>query len=269
VFDGADWLPLLHEPAGVPTEQRDPLSWGCFAMVPWPNRISGGAFRFEGREHRVPSNDPAGALHGLGFAAPWDVDWHTAAAIGMSLELGAVGWPWPARAQQRIDVAESEVRLSVEVHAPAGVRFPAGAGWHPWFRRALRDGDEDVRAKVNANSRLELREMIPTGRAVPVEGVHDLRDCPQIGDRLLDDCYVGAQGPLRIRWSNVELVMRSSPNVTHVVVHTPAHALCVEPQTCAIDAFNLDARGIASGTVIIDSTRSLVATASWRWTAGR
>jgi galactose mutarotase-like enzyme len=268
VFDGAAWLPLLCEPQGKPSEQSDPLSWGCFAMVPWPNRIIGGRFQFEGNEYRLPQNDLAGALHGFGFAAPWKVDWRTSAAIGMSLNLGDLGWPWPARASQRIDVSGNEVRLSLELHAPAGVRFPAGCGWHPWFRRTLRDGDTDVCVQIDADDRLELSDMAPTGRRVSVEGPHDLRGYPEIGDRKLDDCYVGVRGPFRLRWGTVELMMRLSPNLTHAVVYTPPHAVCVEPQTCAIDAFNLDARGVAAGTAIVEAGRPLVATASWQWRAG-
>jgi aldose 1-epimerase len=269
VFDGAAWLPLLFEPEGAPSEQRDPLSWGCFAMVPWPNRIIGGRFQFEGNEYRLPQNDSVDALHGLAFAAPWNVDWCTSAAIGMSLDLGALGWLWPARSSQRIDVAGNEVRLSLELHAPPGVRFPAGIGWHPWFRRALRDGDTGVRVQIDAGDRLELSDMTPTGRVVSVEGPYDLRASPEVGERRLDDCYVGVRGSLRLRWGSVELAMRLSPNLTHAVVYTPSHTVCVEPQTCAIDAFNLDARGVAAGTAVVEAGRPLVATASWQWSLGR
>jgi aldose 1-epimerase len=122
-----------------------------------------------------------------------------------------------------------------------------------------------LRARVDAGRRLELRDMAPTGGIVPVEGPHDLREYPEVGDRQLDDCYTGVRGALRLRWGNIELAMRLSPNLTHAVVFTAAHAVCVEPQTCAIDAFNLDARGIAAGTAIVEVGQPLVATTSWRW----
>jgi aldose 1-epimerase len=208
---------------------------------------------------------PNAAIHGLGVGAPWKVDWRTPAAIGMSLSLDAAGWPWPAHAAQRIDVGEDEVHLSMEVRAPTGVRFPAGCGWHPWFRRSLRGADA-VRVEINAGERLELVSMRPSGRVLAVEGDYDLRGYPGLGDRRLDDCYAGVRGPLRLRWGTLDLTMHLSSNLTYAVVYTPEHAVCVEPQTCAIDAFNLDADGTPAGTAIVDSGHPLSATVSWRWT---
>jgi aldose 1-epimerase len=265
IFDGSAWLPLLHADDDVPPDERDPLVWGCFAMVPWPNRIKDGHLRFEGKRYELPLNDPAGAIHGLGSAAVWHVDWRTTAAIGMSLDLREAGWPWPARASQRIEVSDQEVRLSMDVRAPVGVRFPAGCGWHPWFRRRLRDAGDDVRVRVDADERYELISMIPTGRVVPVDGAHDLRACPKIGARRLDDCYRGVRSPVRIRWGAIEATIVLSPNLSHAVVYTPDHAVCVEPQTCAIDAFNLDALGTRAGTVVVDAGNPLTAGVSWRW----
>jgi aldose 1-epimerase len=266
-FDGMAWLPILHDAADTPIEERDPLGWGCYAMVPWPNRISGGRMRFEGQHFDLPRNDPAGAIHGLGFAVPWNVDWRTPAAIGMSLALDAAGWPWPAQASQRVDVSDDEVRLSLEIRASGGARFPAGCGWHPWFSRTL-GGETDLRVLVDADERLELASVVPTERAVPVDGDYDLRSYTAIGDRRLDDCYRGVRGPIRLRWGAAELTMRLSPNLTYAVVYTPAQAICVEPQTCAIDAFNLDAAGTPAGTAIVDAGRPLSAAISWRWTPG-
>jgi len=63
--------------------------------------------------------------------------------------------------------------------------------------------------------------------------------------------------------------MRSSANVTHAVVYTPKHAVCIEPQTCAPDAFNLAAQGVeGAGLVVVDERHPLIATTTWRWTIG-
>jgi aldose 1-epimerase len=264
IFDGNGWLPLLYDDAGTPMEARDALAWGCYAMVPWPNRIRGGAFAFEGKEFRLSPDSSGHALHGLGVTRPWHVEWRTTAAIGMSLDLQDAGWPWPARVLQRVDVADDEVRLAIDITAPVGVRFPAGCGWHPWFLRTLGE-ERDARVLVDANEYYELEDMIPTGRILPADGDSDLRAFPMIGARRLDDCYRDLRAPLRLRWGSIELTMRVSPNVKYAVVYTPPHAVCVEPQTCAIDAFNLDARGSVAGTAVVDAGHPLSATSSWRW----
>ena len=46
---------------------------------------------------------------------------------------------------------------------------------------------------------------------------------------------------MKVCWDDIELRMTSSENVRHAIVYTPERAVCVEPQSCAIDAFNLDA----------------------------
>jgi galactose mutarotase-like enzyme len=89
----------------------------------------------------------------------------------------------------------------------------------------------------------------------------------QIRKQRPDAC--GTAGPLRIRWNDIELTMTSSPNVTHAVIYTPHHAVCVEPQTCAPDAFNLAAQGVPdAGMAIVDDRHPLIATTTWRWTIG-
>ena len=71
---------------------------------------------------------------------------------------------------------------------------------------------------------------------------------------------------MRIRWGDIELVMEQSRNLGHAVVYTPPEAFCVEPQTCAIGAFNLAARGFErSGVTTVTSEDPLIASTTWRW----
>ncbi len=265
VFDGATWLPLLCESTNMAPEQRDPLSWGSFAMLPWPNRITAGRFAFEGVTYQLPLSDSSGALHGLGFARQWTVDQTGDDECDLSLDIGTDIWPWRGACCQRFAVLDDGVRQTIEIRAAAGERFPAACGWHPWFRRDVFPGS-DVRVKVDAAQRFELAfDRIPNGRLVPVDGEYDLRRYPRLGDRRLDDCYRHPRGPLRISWGGMELTMTSSPNVTHIVIYTPARGVCVEPQTCAIDAFNLEGRGTEAGMVTVDDASPLIATTEWRW----
>jgi aldose 1-epimerase len=87
-----------------------------------------------------------------------------------------------------------------------------------------------------------------------------------LGDRHLDTCYRLLDQTMRIRWGDIELVIEGSPNLGHAVVYTPREAFCVEPQTCALDAFNLAARGLeGSGVSTVTADHPLVAITTWRW----
>jgi aldose 1-epimerase len=267
IRDGAAWLPLLRAPADPRRALADPAGWSSYVMAPWPNRIDGGRFTFEGRLYEVPVNSGGHALHGRTLFQPWTVESRSAAACRLSVEIDA-GWPFRARAVQEITLRDDGIDQRVEIHAERDA-FPAGAGWHPWFRRDLRPGVEP-RLLVDADRVYETHEMIPTGWLKPATGDLDLRGYPAVDGRRLDACYRHPRGGLRVRWGDVELAMRSSANLTHAVVYTPPQAVCLEPQTAAIDAFNLDAQGIAgAGTIVVAPRRPLVAWTRWRWTIGR
>jgi aldose 1-epimerase len=267
IRDGDGWLSLLHAPADPRRALADPTGWSSYVMAPWPNRIDGGRFTFEGRLYEVPVNNGGHALHGRTLFQRWAVESRSSAACRLSVDIDA-GWPFRARAVQEITLRDDGIDQRVEIRAERD-RFPAGVGWHPWFRRDVRPGVEP-RAFVDADRVYETHEMIPTGWLKPATGDLDLRGNPPLGSRRLDACYRHPRGDLRIRWGDIELAMRSSPNVTHAVVYTPPHAVCVEPQTAAIDAFNLDAQGIAgAGTVVVRPRQPLVAWTRWRWTIGR
>jgi galactose mutarotase-like enzyme len=110
-------------------------------------------------------------------------------------------------------------------------------------------------------------DLVPTGDVVEPVGDADLRSGPLLDQRRLDDFYGGVDGPLEVRWGDLHLTMTSSDNVRHAVVFTEQdRGFCVEPQTCAPDAFNLAARAVeGTGLAVVDPGYPLVATTSWRW----
>jgi aldose 1-epimerase len=263
IFDGHEWLPLLVAPVDLRKLIEEPLAWGSYVMAPWPGRIDGGRFLWRGRQYGVPANSGDGhALHGRGVYLPWRVDVRTGSSITMSVDFDEA-WPFGGSATQEIRVGNRSITQRIEIRA-MGEAFPAGAGWHPWFRRDVcREHDAEI--CVDAGETYELAEMMPTGWLPPVAGDRDLRSYAAVGDRRLDDCYREPRA-LGIRWGDVEMTMESSANVTHAVVYTPRHAVCIEPQTCAPDAFNLAAQGImGAGMAVVAPGRPLVAETVWRW----
>jgi galactose mutarotase-like enzyme len=213
--------------------------------------------------YSVPVQQGHHALHGHACFQPWTVERADATSCRIAVELDG-GWPFGGRAVQEFRVLDDGIVMRMEVHA-GDAAFPAGCGWHPWFRRDVRPG-HDARLLVDAERWYETGDMIPTGWLMPALDDYDLRTFPELGERRLDTCYRDVRGPLRIAWGDVELTMERSANLAHVVVYTPAEAVCLEPQTCAIDAFNLHEQGIAgAGMAVVAPGQPLVATTTWRW----
>jgi aldose 1-epimerase len=123
-----------------------------------------------------------------------------------------------------------------------------------------------VRLRLPAARRYILDEGIPTGELVEPQGAYDLRAGPALGDRRLDDCYTALDGPVRIEWGTLALTMTIDCPVPHVQVFTPDYAFCVEPQTCAPDAFNLAAKGaVGDGMAIAAPGRAVAIESRWTW----
>ncbi|HYM16823.1 MAG TPA: hypothetical protein VEZ14_14820 [Dehalococcoidia bacterium] len=267
IEDRGRWLRLLRAPRDRERALAEPTRWGSFPMAPWPNRIDGGRFVWRGRVYEVPVQHGRHALHGRGCFQPWTVERASATACRIAVTFDA-GWPFGGGAVQEFRMLDDGIALRMEIHAD-GEAFPAGCGWHPWFWRDVRPG-HDVRLLVDAERWYETDDEIPTGWLKAALGEHDLRRYAALGSRRLDACYRAPRGRLRIGWGDVELTMEQSPNATHAVVYTPPEAVCVEPQTCAIDAFNLEAQGIAgAGMAVVAPGHPLVATTTWRWRIGR
>src|SRR5262245_62491858 len=81
---------------GFPVEEGASAGRGQ-VLAPWPNRLDGGAYTFEGRAGRAALDEPerGNAIHGLVRWLPWQVVGRTEASV----ELGCVlhpqpGYPW-------------------------------------------------------------------------------------------------------------------------------------------------------------------------------
>jgi len=232
-------------------------------MAPWPNRVREGRFRYAGNTYELPLDGRPHAMHGRVHFAEWEVVARTARVVELIAAFDEA-WPWPGRAWQRYELSDTTLRMKQEVRADREA-FPAGCGWHPWFRRALSDGGE-ARLQVPASRRYILDEGIPTGELVEPVGEYDLRAATPLDGLHLDDCYTALDGPVRIDWGQLRLTMTIDCPTPHVQVFTPDYAFCVEPQTCAPDAFNLAANGSMSDGMAIAAPGRVVAIESrWTW----
>ncbi len=223
----------------------DDMRWGSYPMAPWAGRIADGRFTHEGVEHQLPLNLAPHAIHGTAFDSSWSLDNDV-----MTFELGPP-WPFGGRLRQRAEL-DSE-GLTIELLLTAGeTSMPAMVGWHPWFRRTI-DGS-DVEVSFDASSMFELdASMIPTGRLV--------KPSPPPWDNTFTDL---SDGP-RLRWPgvlNIELIS----DCRYWTVYTePEHAVCVEPQTAAPDAFNRAGGPSPATEALLAAGDTLTATFTIRW----
>lgn len=257
LVDEADWSRqggVLFDPKTQRGNDIDTLRWGCYPMAPWPGRIAGGRFSFEGHSFSLPMNFGGSAIHGTAFAKSWKVIGRSDTKAELEFTLDEP-WPWRGALRQSIDVRDNSLSLTLEVHAERDQRFPAGAGWHPWFsRRGM-----DPRVRVNAPEYFETDEdLIPTGTLLHAVGDSDLTGRTPLGDRRLDQVYADPVWPVTIDWDDLRLEISASTNATYVCIYTPPEGFCIEPMTCAADAFNTKGSADCFGTTVVDADSPLI-----------
>jgi aldose 1-epimerase len=192
------WAVLDGYPPGtVPTGHRGGV------LLPWPNRIRDGRWRWNGRDLQleVASPEQPVASHGLVSWQRWTVlaEEDDAVTVGTVVDARP-GYPF--RLAAAIDYRLAPDRLSTTVRVRnAGVEpAPFGAGMHPYLHVAAdQDGGiGDAELTVPARASLELDGGLPTGGTRAFDG-----DVGRIGDRALDDALTDltrdADGWARVR----------------------------------------------------------------------
>ncbi|MDP9887235.1 aldose 1-epimerase family protein [Pseudarthrobacter enclensis] len=239
------------------------------SLIPWPNRIRGGSYQWEGQRLQLDLSEPdkGGAIHGLTRWRNWTVLEHTPDAISLAYTLHACqGWPWvlDCRLDYRLGAEGLSVRTTAVNRSPTPC--PYGTGAHPYLSLGVRGGTggpAPVTGAIDAGLvQVPGRTFLPVdGRGIPtgherVDGTeYDVRELQQLGGRHIDVAYTDLlrdeDGVARVklvhadRSSGVELwVDRAYPYLeifTGDTLPQPDRrrtGLGVEPMTCAPDAFN-------------------------------
>jgi aldose 1-epimerase len=232
-IDGLELL-VTHSPDG-------PIRWGSYPMAPWAGRTRVGTFTFNGREHHLPITMPPHAIHGVVYDRPWTVTGDGELAIDLDER-----WPFRGRVTQRFHLEEDALELTMAVEAQEPM--PAVIGWHPWFRKALVEGDEDVRLRFEPRTML-LRgaDGIPTGERIPPT------------KPPWDDAFTDLASEPVLDWPGRLRLTVSSTCRWWVVYTEPWNAVCVEPQSGPPDALN-------SGADVVHPGVPLVHAMHWHWT---
>ncbi len=281
--EGDNWLNLIDAPPDLRTLQGHPDIYGIPILFPFPNRIRGGTWRFEGEtcQFDKPPESPT-SIHGLLLNRPYEVESQTADENGATLvcaldscDFADIGrqYPFPFKIRITYTLKDAALSMGVLIQNTGSRNMPMGFGIHPYFRVCLSPNANPTAAliKVPAASYWELdADSVPTGRRLAAAGALDLRDGKPFTELTLDhvftDVQIEADGVSRCvienRNAGHDLVMESGAPFRELVVYTPPgrDAICFEPYTCPTDAINLEARGIPAGVIVLapDATFSAI-----------
>jgi aldose 1-epimerase len=243
-------------------------------LAPWPNRLDGGRYTFDGREGQAAIDEPdrGNAIHGLVRWLPWRLMSSTGEAVSLACTLHPQpAYPW--RLELSLEYRLAAGGLTVTTHATNGSDVPApfGIGFHPYLTVGV--PADEVALTVPATRRLLTDE-----RALPV-GDEDVDgtafafgSARVIGATQLDTCFSGVRRDDDGRWrARVEggdraVVLWGDERFGYVQAYTGdtlepvsrrRRSIAIEPMTCPPNA-------LASGTDVI----GLDPGSTWRGTWG-
>jgi aldose 1-epimerase len=246
-------------------EQR-PSGSGIPILFPFPGRIPGTTFEWEGKKYELEPGDAFGnAIHGFVHRRPWRV-------IEQS-ENRVVGqfhawkddpslkdrWPADFRITATYVLAGNALNTHYLLENPGDTPLPFGFGTHPYFRVPLGGSKaDDCIVKLPVSAQWELADMLPTGRRIDLANAAAFQAGLRFADCKFDDVFTGLVpqksnmivSSIEDPDSQVRMHIVFSPQTfRECVVYTPPHreAICIEPLTCAPSAVALLAKGIEAG----------------------
>jgi aldose 1-epimerase len=207
----------------------------------------------------MEKNDKEGpnAIHGFLRSLIWDQDVDSDEAVTFSTSFDADahrGYPFALRAEVTYRVLDKGMRCEFRIRNVGAGAAPVAAGNHPYFAVGSDRIDADT-LHVPFRSTLQYKDLVPTGKVLPVEGTpYDFRRPRPIGGTVFNTCYLHPErdpdGLLRIRLSSSKtgraVTVALDKTCDYVVLYSgdplpESHrrrALAIEPMTCGSDAFN-------------------------------
>lgn len=224
-------------------------------LVPWPNRIGDGRYRFAGADLQLPLTEPenGNAIHGLVRWVPWQL----LARSEDSLRLGTVirpqpGYPFSVDVTAEYRLGSAGLDVAVFATNVGDGPAPYGVGQHPYLTLGTDTVDPLVLTVPARNRVLTDDRGLPAGRESVEGSAFDFRTARPIGPARLDTPFGLDRGD-----GDTAVVRLAHPSGTHgvdvrlgegaryVQIYTgdtlPAaerrRGVAVEPMSCPPDAF--------------------------------
>ncbi len=225
-------------------------------LAPWPNRLGGGRYSFEGVDIQAPLNELPGnnAIHGLVRWLPWRMVGRAQNQVTMAVELRpSPAYPFAVRLAIEYRLGRDGLTVVTDADNFGPTDLPFGLGFHPYLAVGTPNVDQ-IRLKVPAQQRLVNDDRgLPVGRAPVAATEFDFTQGRMIGVTRLDTAFTDlgrqADGRARIELDhpdgNCGSTLWADERFSYVMIYTGdtldvgqrRTSLAVEPMSCPPDAF--------------------------------
>jgi aldose 1-epimerase len=263
----------IWAPPGLGIEADQAFRGGIPLLFPFAGRLRGRGLKWLDGEYRFVHMDGLGnGIHGLVGDRPWRVIHAGGDSVTAVFQLSVDAWDrlpcWPAdfHIEASYGFFGGRLRGSFLVTNPDRVPLPFGLGLHPYFRLPRTANlSNPCRLHLPFLQRWILRDMLPTGQTVPLDGRFRADQGFPLGKHEFDDVLTGCSSDgdhWRAQIADLEsgfiTSLAASANFTECVLYTPPHrhAVSIEPLSSVPDAPELLSKGIGQGLHILEPGES-------------
>ncbi|MBK5232935.1 MAG: aldose 1-epimerase family protein [Thermoleophilia bacterium] len=226
-------------------------------LIPWPNRMADGRYRFDGIEYQVDLTEPSknNAIHGFFLWRPWQATEREVDRVIMSARLHPMpGYPFHLDFSIEYSLDEEGLRVTATAENTGDKACPYGHGQHPY----LSPGSgliDDCTLQLSGRTRIDTDPVrqLPTGKE-PVAGTpFDFLEPRRLGTTEIDFAFTDLERDAAGRaWTRLggtdgasaEIWVDESFPIMETYTGDTLHpdrarrGLGTEPMTCAPNGFN-------------------------------
>lgn len=244
-----------------------PFKAGCFAMVPFANRIADGRFRFQGRDFVLPINhqEDQMAIHGFAREHPWSAVNADETMLVLAQDFAQPNNPYRFRARQKISLSDEGIHIGLAVQNTGSEPLPFGIGLHPWF---VKTPNSTLSFASAGAFQRDLRGL-PVPPLQPVTafdptGPKSLGDLPWLDGFFAQWRQQKAQLLRPEQEVAIDIEAYGAFHHLHVFVPDNRAVLCAEPVSHAPDVINRPELGSSNGMDVLVPGATLSGTMTFR-----
>jgi aldose 1-epimerase len=162
-------------------------------LIPWPNRLDEGRYRFDGQELQLPLTEPErrNAIHGLLRWRAWRAIERSPERVVMGIRLHPMpGYPFALDARVAYELDGAGLVVTTEAINVGAQACPFGTGQHPYLSAGGALVDECA-LQLTGNTRITTDEerKLPVAREPVAGSPYDFRSARLIGELEIDVAY--------------------------------------------------------------------------------
>jgi aldose 1-epimerase len=255
---------ILRSPENEERRVKEQFLFGNPILFP-PNRISGGSFDFCGKRYELPINEPSTGchLHGALYKTEFKVTALTESSVTFEYTAGEgeyISFPHAFSIKRIYSLDEGGLSETVEVTNLSDTIMPFMLAYHTTFNAPFIEGSEVEDCYLMTGV---VREHLRNEKYIPTLEYASGRERDEA---IASGAYSVASGALSAFYSNntrrsvvtdkragVSIVYEASEEYGYRMLWAKEDGrfIVVEPQTCAIDCFHLDAPAEEFGLISV------------------